>query len=230
MIAKRWLGVGAIVLAAGAGAWLGSEGLIAAVRGTATPQATAPGTAPTRSAAARPALSATAARPKVSAAAPANATGETPMADRVAIIGFLNKRNGQARDVVMKPGQAYRIGGAIVRLRACEQTAPWEEEQLTGAFLQLDVEGTDRRWRRAFSGWVFKERPALNVVQSPLYDVWPKSCTMRFPTSGPDTVAASSGSAPARRASNARNSPAAEDTPSGSPPAEGPSAEPSNAM
>ncbi len=229
MTRARWLGVSAIVLAAGAGAWLGSEGLIAAVRGTATPQAAA-GAAPTRSAAPKPAVSATRAQLKAGTAPRATATGETPMAERVAIVGFLNKRNGQARDLVMKPGQAYRIGGAIVRLRACEQTAPWDEEQLTGAFLQLDVEGTDRRWRRAFSGWTFKERPALNVVQSPLYDVWPKSCTMRFPTAGPDTVSVSSGAPAASRASSARKSPSTEGAPSSNPPAEAPSAAPSNTL
>ena len=30
-----------------------------------------------------------------------------------------------------------------MRLRACETTAPWENEVLTGAFVQLDVERTD---------------------------------------------------------------------------------------
>jgi hypothetical protein len=118
--------------------------------------------------------------------------GATPMAERVAVLGFLNKRNGETRDITMKPGEARRIGDAVVRLRACEHTAPWEQEQYTGAFVQLDVRGADRRWRRTFSGWLFKERPALNVVQDPIYDVWPKSCTMRFPETGPDTVAAPS--------------------------------------
>ena len=116
--------------------------------------------------------------------------GATPMAERVAVIGFLNKRNGETRELTMKPGEARRIGDAVVRLRACERTAPWEQEQYTGAFVQLDVRGADTRWRRTFSGWLFKERPALNVVQHPIYDVWPKSCTMRFPETGPETVSA----------------------------------------
>lgn len=149
------------------------------------------------------------------------------MANRVAVIGFLNKRNGQTRDLVMKPGQAYRVGEAIVRLRACEMTAPWEQDQLTGAFLQLDVQGTDKRWRRSFSGWIFKERPALNVVQNPVYDVWPKSCTMRFPTGGADTTPAPPSSA---RASNARKSPSTTGAPASRPATDSPSAEPSNAL
>ena len=113
--------------------------------------------------------------------------GATPMAQRVAVIGLLNKRNNQTRDLTLKPGQAVRIGDAIVRLRACERTAPWEPEPLTGAFLQLDVRQLDGGWRRVFSGWTFKERPALNVVQHPVYDTWVKSCTMTFPSGGGDS-------------------------------------------
>ncbi len=115
------------------------------------------------------------------------AAGTTPMADRIAVIGVLNKRNGASRDVTLRPGGVARIGDVVIRLRACDRTAPWEPEQLTGAFVQMDVRGPDRAWRRGFSGWLFKERSALNVVQHPIYDVWTKSCTMSFPATGPNT-------------------------------------------
>lgn len=117
---------------------------------------------------------------------------DTPMAERVAVLGVLNKRNGSAREVALHPGQAARFGDLVVRLRACETTGNWEQEQLTGAFVQADKRGADGAWRRIFSGWLYKETPSLNVVEDPLYDVWPKSCTMRHPDMGPDTVAASS--------------------------------------
>lgn len=107
--------------------------------------------------------------------------GATPMNQRVAVLGLLNKRNGETRDITLKPGQAVRAGPVIVRLRACEVTAPWEPDQYTGAFVQLDVQNNEGKWGRAFSGWLFKERPALNVVQHPIYDVWPKSCAMTLP-------------------------------------------------
>jgi len=55
--------------------------------------------------------------------------GATPMRDRVAVIGLLNKRNGSSRDVTLKPGQAVRIGEVIVRLRACERTAPFPSQE-----------------------------------------------------------------------------------------------------
>ena len=123
---------------------------------------------------------------------PATAAGQggvTPMAQRVAVLGILNKRNGIVKDVALHPGQAARWKDVIVRLRACETTAPWEEEKLTGAFVQVDVQGTDKSWRRIFSGWLYKESPSLNVVEHPVYDVWPKSCAMTYPA-GPAAPAA----------------------------------------
>lgn len=151
--------------------------------------------------------------------------GATPMPQRVAVVGLLNKRNGESREVTLKPGQATRIGDVIIRLRACEHTAPWETDELTGAFVQLDVKGSDDRWRRVFSGWLFKERPALNVVPHPVYDVWAKSCAMTFPVGGPDTVALSGpGSDKPATRSSARKSPDTSGAPSASPAPPAPSA------
>lgn len=155
--------------------------------------------------------------------------GATPMRERVAVLGLLNKRNGVSRDLKLKPGQAVRVGDTVVRLRACEQTAPWEADQLTGAFVQFDVLEADNRWRRAFSGWLYKERPALNVVQHPVYDVWTKSCATSFPDKGPDTVVLGEGGG---RRSSAPKSPArasAEPAEASEEPSTPASAPPSNA-
>ncbi|TDN84632.1 uncharacterized protein DUF2155 [Stakelama pacifica] len=131
--------------------------------------------------------------------------GATPMKERVATLGILNKRNGQTRDIRLKPGQSARLGGLTVRLRACERTAPWEPEEYTGAFVQVDrLQADQKSWKRVFSGWLYKERPALNVVQDPVYDVWPKSCEMSFPEGGEPV---SSGS-PASRSSAKKSAPA----------------------
>lgn len=111
--------------------------------------------------------------------------GVTPMAERVAVLGVLNKRNGIVRDVALRPGQSARWRDLQVRLRACETTAPWESERLTGAFVQVDVQRPDDKWQRVFSGWLYKESPSLNVVEHPVYDVWPKSCEMTFPSGPP---------------------------------------------
>jgi hypothetical protein len=152
------------------------------------------------------------------------AAGTTPMAQRVAVLGFLNKSNGISRDLTLKPGQAVRIGDATVRLRACETTAPWEVQQLTGAFVQLGVRSPQGRWERVFSGWLYKESPSLNVVEHPIYDVWPKSCAMTHPETGASTVRAAP---PASRRSSAPNS--APTLAAASPAARAAAAEPSGA-
>jgi len=137
--------------------------------------------------------------------------GTTPVPERVAVLGLLNKRNGIAQDLTLQPGQAVRVGDVTVRLRNCERTASWESEQLTGAFVQVDVEGADRRLRRVFSGWLYKESPSLNVVEHPVYDVWPKSCAMTRPgeaapakdgSSAPQSGRGSEPSSPAETASD----------------------------
>lgn len=151
----------------------------------------------------------------------------TPMAEREAVIGLLNKRNGLTRDLKMKPGQALRVGDVIVRLRACEVTAPWENVPETGAFVQLDVRSAkDDKWRRVFSGWLFKDRPERNVVEHPIYDVWVKSCAMAWPETGPETVkvgdkgaiGSASGASAGDKSSNASEAlapaPSANNTPS----------------
>ena len=159
--------------------------------------------------------------------APVTAAGQkgvTPMAQRVAVLGILNKRNGIVQNVTLRPGQSIRWKDAIVRLRACETTAPWEEEKLTGAFVQLDVQKPDKSWNRVFSGWLYKESPSLNVVEHPVYDVWPKSCAMTYPAGPP---------APAAPASSSNLSSAAKSggpaKPAAAPPPTSPRAAESNA-
>ena len=107
----------------------------------------------------------------------------TPMEERVATIGLLNKRNNLSQDIELKPGEQRRVGDVVVRLRACERTAPWEFEKDEGAFVQVFVRGRGESsdFGRVFSGWLFKNKPSINVVEHPIYDVWVKSCAMEFP-------------------------------------------------
>jgi hypothetical protein len=164
----------------------------------------------------------------------ADQSGVTPMADRVAVIGLLNKRNGIVRDLTLKPGQAIRVKDVVVRLRACETTAPWEREKLTGAFLQVDVQRPDENWNRVFSGWVYKESPSLNVVEHPVYDVWPKSCAMSFPAGraapAPPAPSASSRSSSAPNAGGGNATEPVAAPPTETPAAPVPSAPESNSI
>ena len=126
----------------------------------------------------------------------------TPMEERVATLGLLNKRNNVSQDIELKPGEQSRFGNIIIRVQACERTAPWEMPQETGAFVQVFVEGANADeetqsgeaqdgdaassdenggFGRIFSGWLFKNSPSLNVVEHPVYEVWVKDCAMSFP-------------------------------------------------
>ena len=138
----------------------------------------------------------------------------TPMAERVAVLGLLNKRNNISRDIELKPGEQRRIGDVVVRLSACERTAPWEEPPETGAFVQVVVQeradvDSDLQWHRVFSGWLFKDSPSLNVVEHPIYDVWVKDCKMSFPGEEAPLSDDDGAAAPAPRAPAATPSPTA---------------------
>ncbi len=147
----------------------------------------------------------------------------TPIKDRVATIGFLNKRNNITQDVVLKSGESRRIGNAIVKLATCEKTAPWEDPAETGAFVQLFVQeraSTNQplAWRKVFSGWLFRNAPSLNVVEHPAYDVWVKNCAMTFPGEDEPKAAERSAANPSGSASGAAAaSPAPAVTPAPSP-------------
>ena len=148
--------------------------------------------------------------------------GVTPLAERVATIGLLNKRNNLTRDLKLKPGQSLRIDNVIVKLAACEKTAPWEDPPETGAFVQVFVEerATVREklaWRKVFSGWLFRNAPSLNVVEHPVYDVWVKDCAMRFPGDEATPGAKASGAASASSAAKPAGKPSEGASPSPSP-------------
>ena len=120
----------------------------------------------------------------------------TPVKDRVATLGLLNKRNNEEQDLVMKTGEARRVGNVVVKLATCEKTAPWERPPEMGAFVQvftLERATTQQAmaWHKVFSGWLFKNSPSLNAVEHPVYDVWVKDCAMKFPGEEEDPAAAS---------------------------------------
>ncbi len=150
----------------------------------------------------------------------------TPVKDRVATIGLLNKRNNLEQDLVMKSGEQRRVGNIFVKVGSCEKTPPWERPTEIGAFVQVFVEERETAdkplaWRKIFSGWLFKNKPSLNVVEHPVYDVWVKDCAMKFP--GEEEDAAASASSAAKPAGNASAAPAAAASPA---PAAKPSASP----
>ena len=151
-----------------------------------------------------PAPAPAAAPPPAKPAAPRVAQ-VTPVKERVLVVGALAKRTGETRFLTLKPGQYIDFAGIRITARTCETTPPWEWPKLQGAFLQVD-ERLAGQVKRVFSGWLYAESPSLNVMQHPRYDVWLKSCTMRFPDGpAPRPTPLSPPSSPAKK------SPAAPD-------------------
>lgn len=146
----------------------------------------------------------------------------TPVKDRVATLGLLNKRNNITQDIVLKSGEARRVGNVVVRLATCERTLPWERPAETGAFVQVFVEeradaDSQLAWRKVFSGWLFKNAPSLNVVEHPVYDVWVKDCAMKFPGEEDSPAAAASASSAPKAAGSASPAPSAAPSPTPTP-------------
>lgn len=115
----------------------------------------------------------------------------TPNTERGVAIAAIDKRTGVTTTYEGVPGQQFRFGALNVMVRACETTPPWEQK-LTGAFLLIDETIGRGAPKRIYSGWMFAESPSLHPLEHARYDVWVKSCTMRFPDTGPDTVSAGS--------------------------------------
>lgn len=149
-----------------------------------------------------------AAPPAPTRSSPPPVTTVTPVAERVLVIGALAKRTGQTQFFTLKPNQYVDFGGLRIIARTCETTPPWESPPLSGAFLQVNERLAGQPARRVFSGWLYAESPSLNVMEHPRYDVWLKSCTMRFPDGpklrppAPSSSAAKKSAEPATAAAN----------------------------
>jgi len=120
-----------------------------------------------------------------------------PLSERTAVIAALDKRLGTTAEFTLKPGERFTFGRLQGVLRSCERTQSFERKQ-SAAFVQLVEQPPAGGGRAApgpvliFSGWLFAESPSLNPVTHPVYDVWLKSCTMRFPD-GPKAPSSSTG-------------------------------------
>lgn len=156
----------------------------------------------------------------------------TPVKDRVATLGLLNKRNNLEQDLVLKTGEARRVGNVVVKLATCERTLPWESPAETGAFVQVFVEeraSVDKplAWHSVFSGWLFKNSPSLNVVEHPVYDVWVKDCAMKFPGEEESVAPSAAESRAAKPSGNASEAPTPAPSASPSPKPASPAPSPS---
>lgn len=186
--------------------------LVALIPAVLAAQPAAEMAAAEKAAAAKPAPRATTTTRPVATPAPTN---------RTAVIGVLDKRLGTTAEFTLKPGERFSFGRIAGILQTCDKTQPFERPQ-SAAFVQVaetpaPVQGKPQGAAKSiFSGWLFAESPSLNPFVHPVYDVWLKSCTMRFPD-GPKAPSSSTGNSSGRKAP--KPAPAKPETPAAPAPA-----------
>jgi hypothetical protein len=99
-------------------------------------------------------------------------------AEVVAVLQGLDKTTARISTIEAPVGQSVRFGSLLITVRACDKRPP-EEPPETAAFLQIDdVKPGEGKVTvtRIFSGWMFKESPALSALEHPVYDVTVLDC------------------------------------------------------
>lgn len=98
-----------------------------------------------------------------------------PDLEQVVLQG-LDKETARIRTFGGRVGETVRFRTLDIAIRRCQRKPP-DEPPERAAFLQIydiDPETGDRTM--AFSGWMFKSKPALSAMDHPIYDVWVKDC------------------------------------------------------
>ncbi len=73
-------------------------------------------------------------------------------------------------------GETVRFRTLDIAIRRCQRPPPGEPPE-RAAFLQIyDIDPETGKRTIAFSGWMFKSKPALSAMDHPIYDVWVKDC------------------------------------------------------
>lgn len=107
------------------------------------------------------------------------ATAGPAVAERIenpiAVFSGLDKVGGKITTLEVKVGEAIQFGSLVMRVRVCN-SRPVTEEPNTTSFVEIDDVKVDGSVKRAFTGWMFAESPALNALEHPVYDVWLTGC------------------------------------------------------
>ncbi len=96
---------------------------------------------------------------------------------RNVVLQGLDKETARILTFGGKVGETVRFRTLDIVIRRCQRTPPGEPPE-RAAFLQIyDTDPETGKRALAFSGWMFKSRPALSAMDHPIYDVWVKDCT-----------------------------------------------------
>ena len=92
------------------------------------------------------------------------------------VLQGLDKETARILTFGGKVGETVRFRTLDIVIRRCQRTPPHKPPE-RAAFLQIyDIDPETGQRTMAFSGWMFKSRPALSALDHPIYDVWVKDC------------------------------------------------------
>ena len=95
---------------------------------------------------------------------------------REVVLQGLDKETARILSFGGRVGETVRFRTLDIAIRRCQRTPP-DEPPERAAFLQIyDVDPDTGKRTMAFSGWMFKSKPALSAMDHPIYDVWVKDC------------------------------------------------------
>lgn len=93
----------------------------------------------------------------------------------IALFSGLDKVTGVTTNFEVRVGEVGKFGSFHVKPDVC-YSRPITEEPKTASFVEVDVEASDGKRNRIFSGWMFAESPGLNGIEHPIFDVWLTGC------------------------------------------------------
>jgi hypothetical protein len=111
----------------------------------------------------------------------------------IGLFSGLDKITAVTTTFEVKLGEEASFGDLKIKMSAC-YTKPITEQPDTAAFVQIFTGNKTAPNAMIFSGWLFAEKPSLNALENPVYDVWLTGC--KDPNAAPVPVEA----APAAKA------------------------------
>lgn len=92
-----------------------------------------------------------------------------------AVFSGLDKITGRIISFEAAVDETVQFGSLQLTARVCYSSAE-DANPRTTTFLEVDEVGSDNRYRRLFTGWMFAQSPGLNAIEHPVYDVWLSEC------------------------------------------------------
>lgn len=113
----------------------------------------------------------------------AYAEGEAPKSeqksDKISLpivkLGGLDKITGRTYDFELAIDETVQFGALQITPKVC-YARPSTLKPQTTVFLEIDELTLEKKFRKAFMGWMYADSPGLSTLEHPTYDIWLVGC------------------------------------------------------